>query len=198
MSNDQHYHQAGSGCCPHPDCVKLSAPSGSLSIEQQNNFREHCRKQAEEIERQRDLIAMYGAKTRNEYWVWMGDGTDLPESLTCPVLVPAHVVREWIARPEKITADDMDSLRHTLGVDYDRKRKHWGYRNHFVTSKTDPSMLRLVACGFMVDARGRNFLDDRGETTFRATFEGCLAVGMRPEDIAKMEPPPPKNAETRS
>lgn len=194
MPNDQHYHQAGSGCCPHPDCVKLSAPSGSLSIEQQNNFREHCRKQAEEIEKHRALIAMHSAKANNEYWVWMGDGTDLPESLTCPVLAPAHVVREWIARHEKITVEDLDNLRHMLGISERNKRSLWGFRNHYYAEKGNHSMRRLIAHGFVVEIGG-HFPD--GDAGFRATRDGCLAVGMLPREIEAMDPPPPQNQGTR-
>lgn len=82
-----------------------------------------------------------------------------------------------------ITPADIDNLRHMLGVDYDKSRKRWGYRNYYVTSPTDPSMHRLVACGF-----ARLVVQDSRDATFCATRDGCLAVGMLPRDIDKMEP----------
>lgn len=43
---------------------------------------------------------------RREVWIWQGDEYDHPESLTCPVIVPADQVRSWIA--EKARADELE------------------------------------------------------------------------------------------
>ncbi len=47
-----------------------------------------------------ELIA-HREKAIGNYWCWQGDAEDHPESLTCPVLVPADQVREWVASRSK-------------------------------------------------------------------------------------------------
>lgn len=81
-----------------------------------------------------------------------------------------------------ITADDLDNLRHALGVAPERKRKLWGFRNYFVTTPTDPSFARLVEAGF---AKLRGSINDGGDAVFGATHEGCRAVGMTDAEIEK-------------
>lgn len=36
-----------------------------------------------------------------EVWYWQGDGGDFPESLTCPVVISAETLREWIGKVSK-------------------------------------------------------------------------------------------------
>ena len=83
-----------------------------------------------------------------------------------------------------ITADDLDNLRHALGIEPTRVRSQWGFRNYYVTCPGDASFARLVACGF---AEPAGTLNDGRDTVFRATREGKRAAGMTDAEIAKME-----------
>ena len=83
-----------------------------------------------------------------------------------------------------VTADDLDNLRHALGIDLCSPRRAWGYRNYFVTTHDDQSFARLVAAGF---ARVRGTMNDGRDTVFSATPDGCRAVGMTAREIARME-----------
>ena len=78
-----------------------------------------------------------------------------------------------------LTADDLDNLRHTLGVDMDKPPNRWGWRNYFATTEADPSFVRLVAVGFAIrigESAGR-------DAVFAATRDGCRAVGMTDAQI---------------
>ena len=73
-----------------------------------------------------------------------------------------------------ITADDLDNLRHMLGVNEKCRR---GYRNYFVAGGKDvASMERLVAAGFAVK-NDRYALSDA--PCYHATAEGARAVGLK-------------------
>jgi hypothetical protein len=50
-----------------------------------------------EYERVRQVPRLHRDMERGDFWAWQGDGEDHPESLVCPVLVPAAQVREWLA-----------------------------------------------------------------------------------------------------
>lgn len=52
-------------------------------------------------ERMRAELVAHREKAIGNYWCWQGDGEDHPESLTCPVLVSADQVREWVAARSK-------------------------------------------------------------------------------------------------
>ena len=86
-----------------------------------------------------------------------------------------------------ITADDMDDIRHALGIDNRRPRKQWGFRNYYCGHT--PGMERLVAVGFMRLARAGSELTG-GDPVYAATREGCRAVGMTDAEIDRMEPRP--------
>jgi len=45
-------------------------------------------------------LNLHRSKARDEYWAWQGDGTDYPKSLTCPVLISADDLRDFIARSD--------------------------------------------------------------------------------------------------
>lgn len=50
----------------------------------------------------RDRANTVEAIERGEVWYWQGDGEDHPESLTCPVIMKAHALREFLtARDER-------------------------------------------------------------------------------------------------
>ena len=75
---------------------------------------------------------------------------------------------------ETLTADDLDNLRHMLGVS---EKSPKGYRNYFVAGGKDvESMERLESCGFVVrNAHYRLSADP----CFHATAEGARAVGLK-------------------
>ena len=67
--------------------------------------------------------------------------------------------------------EDMNNLRHMLGIGSHVTRKNWGFRNYFDSGESDmPSMLRLEAAGLV----------ERGSvgTVFHATKEGRAAVAL--------------------
>jgi hypothetical protein len=50
-----------------------------------------------ELDRVSADLRMHQQKALGEYWVWQGDGTDHPESLSCPVLIHADDLRKLLA-----------------------------------------------------------------------------------------------------
>lgn len=73
-----------------------------------------------------------------------------------------------------ITADDLDNLRHMLGVS---ERCLQGYRNYFVAGGDDVlSMERLRAVGFVVKNERYKLSAD---PCYHATVEGARAVGLK-------------------
>jgi len=73
-----------------------------------------------------------------------------------------------------ITADDLDNLRHMLGVS-DKHRR--GYRNYFVAGGKDvESMERLRESGFVVKNERYGLSSD---PCYHATVDGARAVGLR-------------------
>lgn len=81
-----------------------------------------------------------------------------------------------------VTADDLNSLRHMLGVDARRyTQKQWGFRNYYASSVSDePAMRRLETAGFV--RQGRPYDES---FYFHATEEGCRAVGMNKAQIKR-------------
>lgn len=76
-----------------------------------------------------------------------------------------------------ITADDLDNLRHMLGVS---PRTPRGYRNHFVAGGTDvDSMERLREAGFVTKNETTHHALTGGMPCYHATTEGARAVGLR-------------------
>ncbi len=81
------------------------------------------------------------------------------------------------AAAEVVTLEDLDNLRHMLGIDAHRPRKQWGFRNHFWAGLTDvPSMERLAALGWASAGR---------PGVYHATEAGCRAAGMTPDEIKR-------------
>ena len=75
---------------------------------------------------------------------------------------------------DTITADDLDNLRHMLGVS---ERHPRGYRNYFVAGSDNvASMERLVAAGFAGRVATYRLSAD---PCYHATQEGARAVGLR-------------------
>jgi hypothetical protein len=75
--------------------------------------------------------------------------------------------------------EDLENLRHMLGVRSDKARKHWCYRNHFNSNPGCDhyaSMQRLVARGFAVEHR---------KDYFSATLHGCMAIGLTAKETHK-------------
>lgn len=73
-----------------------------------------------------------------------------------------------------IAVDDLDNLRHMLGVS-DRCRR--GYRNYFVAGSDDvASMERLRAAGFAMKNERYTLSSD---PCYHATIDGARAVGLK-------------------
>lgn len=73
-----------------------------------------------------------------------------------------------------LNADDLDNLRHMLGVSETSPR---GYRNYFVAGGDDiASMERLRALGFVVKNQSYSLSND---PCYHATLEGAKAVGLK-------------------
>jgi hypothetical protein len=76
----------------------------------------------------------------------------------------------------QLTNDDMNNLRHMLGIAVHIQKKKWGYRNRFAPAGANiQSMERLEMAGFV--HKGNPYGDSY---YFHATAEGCAAVGFTP------------------
>ncbi len=85
------------------------------------------------------------------------------------------------AQSNQITSTDLDKLRNMLGVGQDRPRRVWGYRNYYVAGKgSEPAMRRLESAGLV-----REIFSCGDTTYFRATEEGCKAVGMNDAQVKR-------------
>lgn len=74
---------------------------------------------------------------------------------------------------------DLDNLRHMLGIRSDKPRKQWCYRNYFNSSPECDhyaSMQRLVTQGLAAEHR---------PDCFSATVHGCMAVGLTGTEAAR-------------
>lgn len=69
--------------------------------------------------------------------------------------------------------DDMDDLRHAVGMATNVAPRNWGFRNHYNADADHPGMLRLERLGFIV--RGRWNGDS---VFFHVTEAGCRAIGL--------------------
>jgi len=152
----------------------------------------------------RRRLAMYIDKAEGQYWVWQGDGEDHPDSLTCPVLVPAEQVREWIFHQQEhekaeaacaavagYVADDEecercdDCGRRYLGV-YGVSDATW----HKLTGRSDGSGLLCICCAA---ARAREVglvLHWDGQTEAEAE-DRCQAIHRLHAEKAKGAMPEP-------
>lgn len=73
-----------------------------------------------------------------------------------------------------VTDDDLDNLRHMLGVSEEHPR---GYRNYFVAGGQDvASMERLCVAGF---AWKNERYALSADPCYHATIEGARAVGLK-------------------
>lgn len=79
----------------------------------------------------------------------------------------------------KILPEDLEKLKHTLGIGPDAPRKLWGYRNFYdcgtpyCPSDTLHAMRRLEQAGLV-----RQYESATGRIVFAATLEGCKKVGL--------------------
>lgn len=70
--------------------------------------------------------------------------------------------------------NDMNNLRHMLGVGSHIAKREWGYRNHFAPGGDNiKSMERLETAGLV--RRGRPY---RETHYYHATEKGCKAAGL--------------------
>ena len=72
-----------------------------------------------------------------------------------------------------ITAEDVDDLRHMLGVS---ERTPRGYRNYYVAAPEHPGMARLLSAGLVVKNERYRLSEDE---CFNATLAGARLVGLR-------------------
>lgn len=73
-----------------------------------------------------------------------------------------------------ITVEDLDNLRHMLGVS---EKCRSGYRNYFVAGGADVlSMERLCAAGFAIKNERYALSSD---PCYHATTDGARAVGLK-------------------
>ena len=72
-----------------------------------------------------------------------------------------------------VTSDDLDNLRHMLGVSEQHRR---GYRNYFIAGGDDvASMERLREAGFAV--KNERYAASK-DPCYHATIDGARAVGL--------------------
>lgn len=77
---------------------------------------------------------------------------------------------------DQLTGKHRKLLQHTLGARPDQNKRYHGYRNHFlasVGSDDHAEFIIMTAVGFAESGRERD-----GQQYFRATVEGCKAVGL--------------------
>lgn len=72
-----------------------------------------------------------------------------------------------------ITAEDVDDLRHMLGVNARTPR---GYRNYYVADPAHPGMARLLAAGLVVKNERYGVSKD---ACFHATIDGAKLIGLK-------------------
>jgi hypothetical protein len=79
--------------------------------------------------------------------------------------------------PSNQMVEDLDNLRHMLGVASNTKARDYGSRNYYNTSDGGPdvdSMKRLQALGFVIPGR---------PSYWHATEAGCKAIGLNAKQI---------------
>jgi hypothetical protein len=75
-----------------------------------------------------------------------------------------------------ITAEDVDDLRHMLGVSAKSAR---GYRNYYVAEPGHPGMARLLEAGLVVKNERYRLSEDVSEDEcYHATLAGAKLVGL--------------------
>lgn len=76
--------------------------------------------------------------------------------------------------------EDMNNLRHMLGIGSHIPKKDWGFRNYFNAGEGHsdmPSLLRLIAAGLVIRSSRPDY--------FHATRAGCEAVALPASKIKK-------------
>lgn len=72
-----------------------------------------------------------------------------------------------------LTAEDVDDLRHMLGVNGRTPR---GYRNYYVAEPGHSGMARLLAAGLVVKNERYRL---SGDECYHATLAGARLIGLR-------------------
>jgi hypothetical protein len=81
-----------------------------------------------------------------------------------------------------ITIEDMDDLRHMLGIDPLKSRKHWAFRNYYCADPQHAGMARLLAIGWVTRLSNRS---ESPDSFYAATMDGCLAAGLTRNEVIK-------------
>lgn len=106
---------------------KSRLTSIGLNLEQNNarlakfnaSLTEESARLATDLAKERAENALHRAKATGEYWAWQGDGEYHLESLTCPVLIPAEVLRklhEENADLRRLAEQNFHELKERLGI----------------------------------------------------------------------------------
>lgn len=83
-----------------------------------------------------------------------------------------------------IRAEDMECLRHMLGIRPTTAKALWGRRNFFDASETDrPKLERLREAGLVVFVAPPSEL--YGGYNYRATLSGAMAAGLTAAGIRR-------------
>lgn len=76
----------------------------------------------------------------------------------------------------QLTDTQRKLLQHTLGARPDQNKRNYGYRNHFLASAGSKDFAEFIAmesAGLVESGPMTN-----GHQYFRATVEGCKAIGL--------------------
>jgi hypothetical protein len=86
---------------------------------------------------------------------------------------------------ETPTPEQLDAMRHMLGIRSCIPKKHWGYRNHYAVSITDEksiaSMRQLVGMGLVEEGHASATM-----TYFHCRVEGCRVAGLSKAGIRRV------------
>lgn len=84
-----------------------------------------------------------------------------------------------MSESNKATAEQIDDMRHMLGMTGSVRRGQWGYRNHYAAginnAKVLASMRQLVGLGLVQE----------GHTTINMTYFYCTAEGCKVAGLSK-------------
>ena len=77
----------------------------------------------------------------------------------------------------QVSFNDLEMLRHALGIDLNTSTKKWGYRNYYCAADTDcPAWDRLCAQGLAVKIKRCPELGI--ESMYHATVDGAWFAGL--------------------
>ena len=82
-----------------------------------------------------------------------------------------------------INEEELQKLRHMLGIKKTTPKNRWGFRNYFAAGADDiPSMRKLESAGYVFDDGIIGHY-----RVYRATLLGCETAGLPEDKIAKLQ-----------